>query len=806
MIGRRAIELARRWARVPWLRALGAVALAPLCLLGMAALFEPLPAPLAGRAPEDETSVRVFDAHGRLLSEVRAEGGGLAGRVVLDQLPPEVPAAVLAAEDARFYSHPGLDPVAMARAAGQALWHRRVVSGASTITQQLVKNVVHRPRTLRGKLREMAIALRVEASLDKRTILEEYLNRVEFGPNVRGIEAASRLYFDKPAKKLGLAEAAALAAMPRGPSLYDPRRGTERLERRRNRVLERMREAGFVPAEAVERAKAEPIVLHKGRAEGGAPHFVRAVLSGALDDELGGRALSEVVTTLDGDLQRELGVLALQTRERMAAFDASAASVIVIDNSNGDVLAWVGAPDFFDARSLGQNDGVLARRQPGSTLKPFVYATGMERLGLGAASLLPDVELHLSTPEGDYAPRNYDGRYHGPVRLREALGNSYNVPAVYVAQEAGPAQVLGLLRRLGFASLERAAEHYGAAIALGDGEVTLAELANAYAALSRGGSFRPLRAVVRARLGSGGEIALPPVEERRVLPAETALLLSDMLADPNARVAAFGRGSALELPFPVAVKTGTSKGYRDNWTVGYTREVTVGVWVGNFDGHPMTGSSGVTGAAPLFRDVMLAAMRGREPQPLLEPAALVEVEVCALSGELPTAHCRHRVRERFAPGRELRASCAMHVEISVDVSNGLRAGPSCSGAKLEVRESYPDRFAAWARTAGRPVVPEDWSPRCPGSAEALEARPPSVAFPFDGARFVRDPGLSAAAQAIVLRARTNEPSVRFLVDGKPVGSSRAPHSLPWSLVPGEHSLTVETARGLASKPVRFVVE
>lgn len=798
--------MTRPW--LPWLRALWGVALAPLCALLVAALLAPLPAGLGEGASAAPHSVRVRDAHGRLLSEVRADGGGLSAPVALDELPEEVPLALLAAEDARFYWHPGIDPIAMARALGQALWHRRIVSGASTITQQLVKNVTGRPRTLGGKLTEMAVALKVEATLDKRRILAEYLARVEFGPNVRGIEAASRLYFDKPAQKLSLAEAAALAALPRGPSLYDPRRGSERLERRRNRVLARMLDSGFASADAVERARAEPIVLHRGAAEGGAPHFVRAVLSGGLQPELSGQELSEVTATLDLDLQREVVALARQTRERIAAFDASAASVLVVDNASGDILAYVGSPDFSDARALGQNDGVRARRQPGSTLKPFVYAAGMDRLGLGVESLLPDVELHLATPEGDYSPRNYDGRYHGPVRLREALGNSYNVPAVWVAQEAGPAHVLDLLRRVGFSSLERSAEHYGAAIALGDGEVSLAELVNAYAALSRGGLVRPLRAVKRARLASGAELALPPLPEQRALPAESAALLGDVLSDPNARAAAFGRGSVLELPFPVAVKTGTSKGYRDNWTVGYTREVTVGVWVGNFDGRPMTGSSGVTGAAPLFRDVMLAAMRGRQPEPLIDSSGLRQLEVCALSGELPGPHCPHRVRERFAPGREPRESCEMHVSVPVDQATGLRAGPGCSGSKPEVFERYPDAYLAWARAAGRPLAPDGWSPRCPGAADSGDGRPPSIAYPFDGARFVRDPGVSSAAQGILLRARVpgGAPRVRFVVDGKPISSSAPPYSVLWPLSPGEHRVSVETPDGRASKPVRFVVE
>ena len=295
-------------------------------------------------------------------------------------------------------------------------------------------------------------------------------------------------------------------------------------------------------------------------------------------------------------------------------YDASAAALLVVDNASGDVLAYVGSPDFFSERALGQNDGARALRQPGSTLKPFVYAAAMQELGMTAATLLPDVELHLPTPDGDYSPHNYDGRYHGPVRLREALASSLNVPAVYAAHRVGPGRVLDALRAFGFSSLEAGAEHYGAAIALGDGEVRLSELAAAYATLARGGIAHTVavRAPRGARRRPDGH-ALPERRAGACSIARLAAVLGDVLADDAARSSAFGRQSVLELPFPVAVKTGTSKGFRDNWTVGYTREITVAVWVGNFDGRPLRGSSGVTGAGPLFREAMLAAMRGREP-------------------------------------------------------------------------------------------------------------------------------------------------------------------------------------------------
>ncbi len=790
-------------------RVLGALALVlllPPLSLALAAALTPLPPALVRPPPP---AVRVLDRHGRLIREVRTSDGQLAERLQLSQISPWVPKALIAAEDARFYSHPGIDPIAMARAAGQLVSHRHIVSGASTITQQLARSLFDRPRTPGGKLHEMVLALRIERSLDKHRILDEYLNRIEFGPNLRGIGAASRFYLDKPALDLDLAEAATLVAIPRGPTLYDPERGTSRVLRRRNRILARMLEQGLASSAEVARAQAEPLVLHRRSAGGGAWHLVRELVSGRLQPELGRHGHPQVIrSTIDLGLQQEVEELVRVTAGRIAAYDASAAAAVVVDNRTGQVLAYVGSPDFFSSDAFGHNDGVLALRQPGSTLKPFVYAAAMQRLGMTAATALPDIELHLPTPHGDYAPRNYDGRFHGPVLLRDALANSLNVPAVYTAHRVGPGAVLALLRRVGFTTLEKDSDHYGAALALGDGEVRLADLAGAYATLARGGLYLPLVYATAAGLDSGRTIHAREPQPERVIASDVTAVLTDVLSDDSARLSAFGRGNALELPFPVAAKTGTSKGYRDNWTVGFTHERTVAVWVGNFDGHPMNGSSGVTGAGPLFHDVMLAAMRSIEhPAPLADLRGLVAAEVCPLSGELAGPDCPHRRRELFRPGHVPTHVCTLHVRARVDDDNGLLAGPACR-VRVEERvfERYPAAYASWAASAGRPLLPTASSPRCPLSEPAGEARL-GVAFPFDGATFLYDPDVPRAQQQIVLDARAPREvgELSFLVDGRVVGRSADPFRLPWALAPGAHTFLVRSGGGRASEPVHFRV-
>ena len=790
-------------SRKKWL--IGGLALPGLLFplaLALCAAREQLPRVLADSS--GGVSTLVVDRDGQAIRELRSSDGKLSSRIRLAELSPVVVPALLAAEDARFYHHPGIDPLAMLRAFGQALLERKLVSGASTLTQQLARAVVPRPRTVLGKWRELAIALRIERSLDKQQILEEYLNRIEFGPNLRGIDAASRRYFDKPAAQLDLAEAAALVSIPRGPTLYDPARGTRALLRRRDRVLERMIGQGLAGADAAHTAQLEPLRLTRGLAQGGTEHLLQGLLSGALSPELRGERVQRLELSVDSALEREVTELSRRAARYGADAGLSSVSVVVVENATAEVLAYVGSPDFYAQKALGQNDGARALRQPGSALKPFVYAAAMTRLGLTAATRLPDLELSLPTTEGVYTPRNYDGRFHGPVLVRDALANSLNVPAVYTASRVGPGQVLDLLHRAGFASLSESAEHYGAALALGDGEVKLTELAQAYSMLARDGAFLPLRFYRRALLASGAELSRSLPRPNAVIDPRIARVLVDILADDLARAPEFGRGGPLAFPFQVAAKTGTSKGFRDNWTVGFTREVTVAVWAGNFDGTPMTGSTGISGAGPLFHEVMLAAMRGRAPAPLLDRTGLTNVEICELSGDGAGESCPHRRREWFAPGSEPRTRCEMHEAVAVDPRTSLRAGPACRDRVVRVFERYPNEYENFARQAGRPLAPPEFSPRCPSPAGVAASGTPELVFPNAEAEFLLDSGLRKE-QEIVLEARSPSERLTFFVDDRALGTLRAPFRLPWRLQAGVHRVRVATPEGRQSALVAFQV-
>jgi penicillin-binding protein 1C len=635
----------------------------------------------------------------------------------------------------------------------------------------------------------MALALRIEASLSKREILEQYVNLAPFGEGIRGIGASSAAYLDKPPAKLSWAEAASLVGLARGPAVYSLRRHPERVLRRRDRILRRLQAAHWITEDEATRALSEPLSVRIGTAAFGAPHLVHALYTGALGDPPARDKTVE--TTLRRELQREAEQAARSTVGLLAGRHVTAASVVVIDNASGEVLAYVGSHDFEDSAHGGQNDGVRARRQPGSTLKPFVYGLGMERLGWHAATILPDVELLIPVPSGVYAPRNYDETFHGPVRLREALANSFNVPAVWAAEQVGISVFLERLRALGFESLTEGPETYGPALALGDGEVTLLELTDAYATLARGGVKR----AVRFRRG--------PSEEHRVFPTEVAELLTDILQDKHARVASFGEGSALELE-DVAVKTGTSKGYRDNWTVGFSPEVTVGVWVGNFDGSPMEGVSGVTGAAPLFRTVMEAARGGTLARVAMSDR-FDRGEMCPLSGGIATGACPHRVGEWFPRGVE-RRECSMHERVRVDRRTGLRAGAACPVGVVEERrfERYEGLFLGWAHGARRGMAPTGFSPLCPGESE-VGSTVLRIVSPRDGARYAVDP--SRANQTVAVRVEVPEGvrEVEVLVDGRLHLRLTRPFVGAWALVPGEHVLSARGG-GRHTGDVRVVVE
>ncbi len=528
-------------------------------------------------------STLFYDVNGSLLRDVPTKNSTRARWRSLDEISPFVPQAMVALEDRRFYEHFGVDLKAVARALRDNLKARRVVSGGSTITQQLVEiDSGKRSRTIWSKAVEAMSALRLERSMSKSEILEQYLNRAPFGYQQQGIESAAQFYFGKSALALTLAESAMLVGVPQAPSVQNPLANFKKAKARQLRVLDAMVREGMVSEAEAELAKQQNIILEKPKIPFETPHLTNYWLRTFND-----QSPRVVHTNIDLPLQHEAEIAVRETVMSLQDKRVSEGAVIVLENGKvglDAVRAWVGSPNYFEPRA-GQVDMVISPRQPGSALKPFVYGLALER-GFKADSLLPDRPTLFKAEGGTFRPRNYDGTFHGLVTLRQSLACSYNIPALWLANRLKADSVLQRLRDIGFSTLNQSVDFYGLGIALGNGEVTLFELAKAYQVLAQGGIRKTAQG------------------EERIMPENVANLLSDILSDPIARSPAFGRYGPTETDYPTAVKTGTSSDFNDHWTVGFTPRFTVAAWVGNFDGSPMDGHEGMRGASILWRRVM----------------------------------------------------------------------------------------------------------------------------------------------------------------------------------------------------------
>ncbi len=576
-------------------------------------------------------SVQVYDRAGAPVRGLLSQQQTYYEPVTLDEISPFLISATIAAEDKRFYTHPGVDVAAIMRALWQNSSGQEVVSGASTITQQLARNITPRPKNLWGKTQEAAQAARLEQTYTKEEILEQYFNRLEFGNLTQGVQAASKFYFAVDANQLSLSQAAFLAGLIKSPTYYNPLAHMNRALKRRDYVLTQMYENSFIDREMYLRAKQETITLHAHKRPFYAAHFTQWLAT------LLPAHTATAYTPLDRGLQQEVEQIIKNNLARLTDSHVTNAAVIVLENDTGGILAYAGSADFKDKAHSGEVDGVRALRQPGSALKPFVYFLAIARQKIYPSALLDDTDTFF---EGGFRPRNYDENFHGAVAVRTALACSYNIPAVKVAEQVGAEELLQFLHQLGFKSLRKNADFYGLGLALGNGEVMLLELTNAYATLARGGIFKPVQ------LSLVPDVKLPGAITH-VLDEKTAYIITDILKDNQARAPAFGINSPLHVPFEMAAKTGTSKDYKDNLALGYTPRWTIGVWVGNFDSSSMQKVSGITGAGPILHDVALAVQAKYPSAGFTMPSGMRRAVVCNQTGLLASPACTHTHEEVF---------------------------------------------------------------------------------------------------------------------------------------------------------------
>jgi penicillin-binding protein 1C len=705
------------------------------------ACFVPTPPVLDQPLPG---TLNLQDFRGRDLAQIPTADARVQMPVSLAEMGEYLPRITVALEDKRFESHSGIDFRALCAALWRDVRSRRIVSGGSTITEQLVKIATARQgRSWVGKLREAVAAWKLERRWDKPRILAAYLNRASYGNRRLGPEAAARAYFGKSAAHLTLAEAIYLAGLPQAPSRFNPWSHPAEAAARYRRDLARLAAAGVITMAQRDLLATPPAIQHCDPPHL-APHFVDAVLRANPD------LRGTVRTTLDLELQ---GTAEWAVREHLASLnraDVTEAALVIVENATGAVRALVGSSDYARA----QVDGALRARSCGSTLKPFIYLAAIDRRIITAATLLPDTPDAIRDAYSDYDPQDFTRRCLGPVRVREALACSLNVPAVVTLSRLGARPAFYSLEKWGF-NFGHTFDDYGAGFILGNAEIRLVDLAAAYAGLARGGLALPAR-LIESRLAPITRMASP----------EATAIVTDILCDNDARRRAFGPSSPLAFKQRIAAKTGTSSGFRDAWTVGFDKEHTIAVWAGNFDGHPLGGLLAIRAAAPLWAATMNLLLRNDHPLPP-PPSTLVRRDVCALTGFLPCPRSPATFAELFLPGTEPRE----------DASSFF----SASGALL-----LPPEYAAWCASSDNAV--------------GAQVRPePRILTPTPGAHYRIDTILPRGQQMLELTS-TLPGNVQWSVNGHPITPQPDGRTF-WKLEPGSWQIRALSPTADLSEPI-----
>tara|TARA_R110002096_G_scaffold435826_2_gene663532 strand:+ start:53750 stop:56044 length:2295 start_codon:yes stop_codon:yes gene_type:complete len=749
----------RRWR---WPRRMGLLLLAMVFSWHAAVYLGEYPD--AYLAKSEASSLVLRDSHGEMLRQEISRGGLRENWVTLAQISPHLVNATLASEDNDFRGHSGVDWTALGRASWLNLRGAKVAYGGSTITMQLVRLTAGTKRTLRGKLRQSVLAARLERKLSKDEILEQYLNRVYYGNGVWGAEQASQFYFGKPASDISLGEASLLAVFPRGPSHYNPHKHWDRAIERRNHILGLMHRHDYIESGERDLALNSSIAVQKNRTNFEAPHFSEFV-KGKLPK--GFESAAEVETTLDLELQHRVETALAAHVDGLRGRNLTQASAVVLRNSDGAVLAFVGSRDYNDAGNQGAWSGVTARLRPGSTLKPFVYGAAMEA-GDTPATMAFDIAL----PKDQHQFYTKDVKQHGFARYRESLAGSYNLSAVHTLQRAGLSTVLEKLRTAGLVTLDKADEEYDWGLAIGHAEVRLIDLTAAFSTFGRGGIAIKPRVIERAVAVDGRTYSDPIEFTERVFSEEVSYQLYDILSDADARKPMFGDRVPMNLGFKVALKTGTTKAYTDLWALGTTKEYTVGVWGGNFDGAPTHQVMSLQGATPLMRGIYTAiASRYGTPTEPPRPEAIVTAEVCPLSGKRPGPHCEHHKRELFVSGNVPSETCDWHQIV-------------CGEPTIVL----PEALHSWARFYGQL---EERDCTVASTDDAVR-----IVMPADGAHFLLEPHRDARFQKPPVAALPTGGDAQWFVNDEPMAS--------WVPTPGTH--IVRVARGETSDEVQVVYE
>ncbi len=762
------------------------------------------------------SSTVVLDRHGEWLRVFTApDDSWRIPEPTLAEISPKLRMAVLTYEDRWYYYHFGINPFSIAQALVTNIKAGRVVRGGSTVTMQVARMMEPKPRTIRNKIIEMFRALQLEVRYSKDEILTLYLNMAPYGGNIVGSGAASRIYFNKPQNRLSLGEAALLAAIPNSPTRLRPDLHHANAVRAREKVLKRMVTFDKISEKELHEAASEPIPRARHPMPLRAPHLTRLLKRTQSNQSYGENArpagiqVNRIYSTIDAQIQ-QLGERVLQENlDPLRREGISTGAIVVMDTKSREVLALVGSYGFFDQDSEGQVDGTNARRSPGSTLKPFIYGLAIDRGLIAPESLLNDVPIDYS----GYKPVNYDGEYRGYVTASEALAHSLNVPAVNLYARLGNDGIYSFLQNAGISTLPESKGHYGLSLILGSCELTLLELTTLYAGLANSGQFAKYRLTMDRAENSASQNVDSPADiprnrtkARRLLSREACYILTEMLTEVRRPDLPAAYESSTNLP-KIAWKTGTSYGHRDAWSIGYTPEFTIGVWVGNFDGTGVSSLVGSEVAGPILFALYTALTTPATNRWFTQPGRANTREVCSLSGMLPSSHCPSSKFDFYIPSVSPNAVCTIHKEMYIDEGTGTMLCSHCRVGRTYrhvVFEEWPAVIGTWLKRSGFtfPEMPSHFS----GCTGLVAGHNPIVTSPSENSEYYIRAGIPLENQKILLQASVSNRTkqVFWFLDGQLIFSGDPAEQVFLTPVAGKHRLTCVDDEGRSTSQTLII--
>lgn len=742
---------------------------------------------------DEERVLKIYDRNNILISTLFPKQGGFYSEVKYNDISTNLINAVISAEDKNFFKHDGIDYKAIMRAFLVNLVNGRVVSGGSTITQQLAKSIIPRERTYINKFYEALDAIRLEKNLSKEEIITEYLNRVFLGNNCYGVGAASQVYFKKEVKDLNINESAILASIIKSGTKFNPYKYEERLNDRRIYVINEMKNNGYIDDAEYQKNINDKIKVYNNKDEYTfkAPHFTMYAKESLA--QLKYNNITEIKTTLDYKLQQEAITVISNASQSLHTFNVRNISCVILNAKTGEILSMVGSMDYFDKEVDGAVNGAAALRQAGSTLKPFLYGYLFDK-GETPASVIADVKTYINSPGGDYIPENFNHKYHGPVTIRDALANSLNIPAVKWLARYSIKDFQNILLKSGLSSINKNPDYYGYSLVLGSAEVRLVDLVSAYTIFPNEGKFINHYSIESLKKENGEIIDIPKKTTRQVISKESAYLITSILSDRNARMGSFRSYRGIVYPFSVAIKTGTSKGSRDAWGIGYTKDYIVGIWLGDFKGSEMINITGGNGAVPIIYDLFIMLNKSQKETKWNKPANIVNRDICLISGKLRGEFCKEYRNEEFSKEYVPTEECDVH---NLYIRNNADGSIS-----KKVFVSLPSEYNGWIKEQQIETPTRDWVKIDNIYNRTLTYREKSeysqnimITSPTDNSVYKIDSTLPKEYQNIFIKTYIpdNIVSANLYCDDKIIAGIEELKSgnIRWQLEGGEHSFYIK---------------